>query len=126
MIADILSAVKQVLLDLGVQVYDFVPDSQNLPCVIIYPENIDLDVPNRYTIVIWCLAGRIDEQFAQSQLSDWLDPVDGQITTALLADSTLGGTVGSLLALNVRNWQPAVVADGRPAYWQAQLVCEVI
>jgi hypothetical protein len=126
MISDITAAFKSVLEQLDdVQVYDFVPDSQNLPCVIVYPENIELDVPNRFTFIVWAMTGKIDERGAQDRLSEWLSP-DGDIIAALNDNLTLDGVVDSCSTLEVRNWRPAVVADGRPAYWQAELVCEVL
>jgi hypothetical protein len=126
MISDVAAAFKTAFADdAGVQVYDYVPDSQLIPCVIVYPENTEISVPVTTTWIVWCIAGRLDEQGAQQTLSDWLSD-DGTIVNAIQSNSTLSAVVDSVVPLRIRNWRPGLIAEGRPAYWQAELVCEVI
>jgi hypothetical protein len=111
----------------GVQVYDYVPDSSNWPCVIIYPEGAQVDTPSTATFVLWALTGRADERGAQETLSRWLSPDDGgEFIEALDDDNTLGGACMSVIPREVRNWGLGNPNEGRPSGWQAELVCEVL
>ncbi len=124
---DVLAGFKDVLETIGIQVYNFVPDSTMMPCVVVYPERWTFDVTEDMTFIIWCLIGTGETQGAQDALMGWLsDEGPDSIVAALDADSQLGGVVSSVLPLEVRNWGYPSIADGKPRYLQAELVCNVL
>ncbi len=125
-IGEILNAFSGVLGELeGVQVYDHVPESPNVPALIVYCERWPYNRTEDATFVILCLAGTTETQGAQAQLMDWLsDDGDTSICALIDADNTLGD-VCDVLPLEVRNWGISPAQDGRPRYLQAEIVCNV-
>ena len=123
---DILAAFKTLLEPLGVQVYDFVPESPSVPCIIVYPETVPYDRTQPGVYIIWCLAGTVEAQGAQATLMQWLSDDDGSIVALIDEDNTLGGVVDSVLPVEVRNWGIAPTQEGRPRLVQAELVCHVL
>jgi hypothetical protein len=123
----VLAAFKTTLEPLGVHLYDYVPDSPNTPCVIIYAERVPYAVTQGATFVLWCLSGQVETAGAQARMMSWLsDDTDDSIVSLLDADHTLGGTVSSVLPVEVRRWGAAPTQEGRPRLLQAEIVCEVL
>ncbi len=121
------AAFKDMLETVGIQVYDYVPDSTMMPCAIVYPERWPYNITEEMTWVILCLIGTGEVQGAQSTLMSWLsDEGPDSIVAAIDADSQLGGVVSGVLPLEVRNWGYPNISDGRPRYLQAELVCNVL
>ncbi len=124
---EILTAFGDMLDVLDVQVYNFVPDTSNFPCVIVYPERWTFDTNEDMTFILWCQFGSIETQGAQEALMTWLsDEGPDSIIAAIDADSQLGGIISSVIPLEVRNWGFAPGSDGRARYLQAELVCNVL
>jgi len=111
----------------GVQVYDYVPDSQNPPCVCVYPEAIPYDFSANCTWILWLLSGKVEEQGAQARMLGWIaDTGPTSIIAALDANHSLTGTVSSTLPLELRGYGAAPVTAGGTPYMQARLVYHVL
>ncbi len=123
---EVFEAFKRLLEPLGCEIYDHVPENPNVPCIIIVPERIPYDITQGMTVVLWCLTGMVETKGAQQDLLAWLDDSSGSIVALIDADNQLGGVVSSVCPLEVRTWGVAPFGDGRPRYWQAELVCDVL
>lgn len=128
-IQDILTALKDTLAPLGVDLYDYVPDSPNVPCVAVYCERWPYAAPDpndQPVFKLWCVAGTVDMQGAQEQLMGWLsDDGETSIVALLDADSTLDDLVGSVLPVEA-TWSIQSTAEGRPRYVQAEITLHVL
>ena len=120
------SALKERLEPLGCTVYSFVPEVPVAPCIILYPGPIPYDVTQGMTVIVWCISGMVDTKGAQERLLAWLDDGPESIVAFIDADPTLGGVVSSIIPIEVRSFGSPPVAEGRPRYWQAELVCDVL
>lgn len=111
----------------GVQVFDYVPDSWNPPCVAIYPETIPYDRTAGARWVLVCVTGSVETQGAQARLQSWLAETGTTSIVAVIdANHSLSGAVSSVLPLEVRRYGMMPTQDGRPRLLQAELVCDIL
>ncbi len=122
---EVLTALKGVLADLGVQVYDFIPDSPVTPCVAVTVQRWPYSEVEDATFVLWCIAGAVEMQGAQERLMNWADSPTESIRALIDADATLGGVVSNVLPLEF-SWSIDPVQEGMPRYVQGQLVLNVL
>lgn len=128
-LADIRNAIKTALGSTDLRVYAFVPDNPVLPCVIVYPENIQYtdtyDGKNEMTLVLWCLAGWVDAASAQTKLDGWLGDT-GQQSLVSALDGTLGGTVDSVKSTEMRKYGVFALTEGGAQALGAEIVLDIL
>ncbi len=123
---EVLEGFADMLSDLDVQVYNFVPDKPLVPCLVVYPERWTYATTEDMTFIVLCLAETLETQGGQERLMTWLsDDGPDSIIAAIDADSQLGGIVSSVIPLETRNWTTVLSANGT-RYHQAELVCNVL
>jgi hypothetical protein len=118
-------------LNLGLNVYDTIPDHVTVPAAIIgMPSRIQYDVAfrnpvARIEIPIRVISGRVLEAEAQDRLDDYVS-ADGALSlrAAIDADPTLGGVANSTRATEARDYGVYTVGD--VPYLGVELICEVI
>lgn len=126
-IQDVLSGLKELLDVLDVQVYDFHPDSLNLPAMVVYCERWPYATTEEATFVVWCIAGTVETKGAQDLLMRWCSDTGDESVCALIdSDSQLGGLVSSVLPLELRTWGIDPVQEGRARHVQGQIVLNVL
>lgn len=113
--------------------YGFVPDSVNVPCVIVRPGSPFVDyqvVMGGHTKATWhfklvVLINRIDEESAQAEVDSYIDP-DGPIVAAIHAevDDELDDLADYCTV--VRGDQYGDFRVGGASYFGAQLTVEVM
>ena len=121
-IPDVLAAFVRMLEPLDVEIYGYFPDAPNVPCLIVFFEEVPFDLTDDATYVIRIVGGTTEMQGAQNAvfqlMTDIVDLID--------ADNTLGGAVSSVLPDRMRDWGIAPTAEGRVRYLQADIVCNVL
>jgi hypothetical protein len=133
------TAIKQSLDGLELQVYDYVPDSPNVPCLIVYPRPFDYDSTytastgatvahsNDITFVVMCLAGTVNMKGAQQTLDGWLsDTGASSVKAAIETDEELGGVVSSVDVTRVDSYGTIQLQDGGTRYLSAEILVEVL
>lgn len=83
--------------------YAFVPDGVNVPCFFVGPDRPFIDYTQVFQMgrselhfVLTYLTNRIDEESAQDQIDEFIDPA-GQVISNLL-DTTVDDTLSQLIS----------------------------
>lgn len=129
-LSDIRAAVRTALEGIeGMTVYEWMPDSVNIPCAFIQPGSPLVNYRTRFgsgkaewTFFLTVLVSRTQEEAAQFELDQYLSP-DGPIVTALHGGGSLGGVVDYATVVRADRYGSFRVGDTN--YFGVQLMVEV-
>ncbi len=129
-IAEIRAEIKQQLGDTDLRVYAVVPPNPIAPCLAIFPEHIlygdTYDGKNQITLVVWCLAGMVEQIASQVKLDAWLSDTGTESIVAALDRATNGGVMDSTNAVEMRSYGGGPLKEGGPSYLSAEFVIDVL
>jgi hypothetical protein len=129
------AAIRDALYDGTVEVtaYAFVPDNPVIPCVCVYPDRIEYD--DTYdgtataTLTMWCIAGTVDAETAQTQMDGWISTLTEGFSIVVPVgdtDPTLGGAASSVRVLRMASYGVQVLGDQGTRYLMAEFEIEAM
>ncbi len=124
------TAIKDALAGIpGFTVYEWTPDSVNIPCAFVQPSSPVIEYQTRfgsgkatYKFVITVLAGRIQEEAGQDEIDQYISP-DGPIISAIQANTGYLGAGNFATVINADRYGSFRVGDTN--YMGVQLRVEV-
>lgn len=129
-IGNVRAALAGALTDaLGIQAYDYVPDSIHGTGAYVYPDafayHADFDNDTNPDFIVRLLVSSVATRGGQQELDTLISTSGtGSVIAAIEADDTLGGVISSCKVAALRNYGVLTLPDG-VRYFSAELVIEV-